>query len=105
MSISKRQMFSEVYDEQEEVLSLIDKPIRVKDLDISFMGKLSKFDFHIVGEKNNKSYKCLCPLCRNWVDEWQNWHDYKNDLEAELFAKCECGSVIPQGDLICEEIK
>lgn len=106
MSITKRKIFSEVYDEQGEVLALIDKPIRVKDLNIGFMGKLLQFDFRIVAKnEKGKSFKCICPICYDWVSLWNNWTAYKEDYETELFAKCGCGSIIPQGELICEEIK
>jgi len=103
MSISKRKLFSEIYKEQEKILRTIDEPIRVRDLDISYIGKRSEFNFNIVAEQKGVFYKCLCPVCEKWVNEWENWFECKEG-KGELSARCKCGNITQKGDLICRKI-
>ena len=107
MSKSKRALFGEIYDEQKEVLELIDKPLRLKDLKGFAVGLNGKFDFKMIATNNfgNNNYKCLCPQCKSWLDEWKNWYDAK-EFDADLKAVCKsCGCVCEGEDMICEAVK
>ena len=105
MSRAKRDLFSEIYELQDDVLELIDKPIKVADLKEVAIGLVGEFNFKIVATNfNGINYKCLCPQCNEWVEEWSNWYEAK-EFDDELKAKCKCGCITPRGELICEAIK
>jgi len=109
MSISKRKMFEEEYKDQEEileVLQIIDKPLKINDLLEDYgIGKWSDFNFKLTATANNNTYKCLCPVCNNWLHEWANWLEAKEN-DSELKAKCDkCNAIIPEKEINIELIK
>lgn len=106
MSITKRKLFSTNYQLQNEIINKINEQKKIKDLKNISIALENTYNFKMVAttKKTNEKFKCLCPKCNKWINEWDNWFEAK-EYNAELKAKCSCGNIISKNEIIIEKIK